>query len=122
VAFAIRYSAFNRVFFAMLGLGPGASGVSLDGEAVGVRMGWAFRSSFPRSAVRSAVRESGFVPAWGVHAGRGGVWLVNGSLGGRVRVELEPPQQARVCGFGVTLRSLRVSLEEPDAFIAELLG
>ena len=118
--FEIRYSAFNRVLFAAIGLGPDRSGVVLDGDAVWVTMGWAFRATFPRAAVRSAVRESGFVPAWGVHGGRHGSWLVNGSLAGRVRLELEPGRRARVVGFGTQLRTLRISLEQPDAFLAAL--
>ena len=49
---------------------------------------------------------------WGAHGWRG-EWLVNGSSSGIVRIELEPPGRAKVCGVPVELRVLRVSVEDP---------
>jgi hypothetical protein len=103
----------------LLGMGPALSGVDVEVEHVRVRMGWAFRATVPRTAIRSVAQASGFRLAWGVHGWRGD-WLVNGSLAGRVRLELDPAQRARVVGVPVRLRSLEVSVEQPDGLVAAL--
>ncbi|HEY7381931.1 MAG TPA: hypothetical protein VH572_12020 [Gaiella sp.] len=118
-AFAISYSPVNSVVFRVLGLGPRRSGVEIDDAHVTVRMGWAFSSRFPRSAVRSAALDTGSIWEWGVHGWRG-TWLVNGSSRGIVKLELEPPQRARTLVFRIRLRELRVSVERPDELVDEL--
>jgi hypothetical protein len=45
---------------------------------------------------------------------------VNGSLQGVVAVEIDPPVRARVTFVPVRLRTLYVSLADPDAFEAAL--
>jgi len=50
----------------------------------------------------------------------GCVWLVNGSSSGIVRIELDPPDEAHVLGFPVTLRVLRVAVEDPAGLAAAL--
>ena len=55
----------------------------------------------------------------GVHGWRGR-WLVNGAAGPLVALEIEPPVRARVIGIPVRLRELFVSVDDPDAVIAEL--
>ena len=52
--------------------------------------------------------------------GWNGRWLVNGSSHGIVRIDLDPAQRAWVVGLPVSLRTLRVSVEDPDALIAAL--
>ncbi len=53
----------------------------------------------------------------GVHYGFGR-WLVNGSRKGLVELTIEPSAQATVWRKSVTLRSLCVSVTDPDALIA----
>jgi hypothetical protein len=48
----------------------------------------------------------------------GGRWLVNGSGKGLVALTIEPPAQAKVWRKSVTVRSLWVSVTDPDALIA----
>jgi hypothetical protein len=105
---------------AALGMGPGLSGLRLDSDAVTIAMGWAFRARIPVDQVRDATTATvPVVGGWGVH-GWGGRWLVNGSLGGIVRLRIEPPVLSRAVGVPVRLRTLWVSLEDPEGFLAEL--
>lgn len=115
----ISFDAWYRALSTVLGLPPSGAYVALGLEDVEVRMGWAFRSRFPRAAVKSV--ETCDTRPWsrGVH-GFGGDWLVNGSAKGLLSVQLEPAQQAYVMGFPVRLRELEVSVEEPDTLMAAL--
>jgi hypothetical protein len=85
--FPISFDRWYRVLSYAVGLPPSSSYVNLDKEQVQVRMGWAFRSRFPRPAVVSVsgldVRPLGR----GVHRFRGR-WLVKGSGRGVVSVQL----------------------------------
>jgi hypothetical protein len=117
--FRIRYTGVNHAM-AVLGLTPGNSHVDVFEDRVEVRMGWAFRATIERSSIQSVSDDHESVTGWGAHGWRG-VWLVNGSSSGIVRVELEPSGRARVCGFPVELRVLRVSVEDP-AGIRECLA
>jgi hypothetical protein len=112
--FPISFDGWYRVLSSVLGLLPSRSYVSVDAEAVEVRMGWAFRSRFPRSAVESGSELDISPLSRGVH-GFGGRWLVNGSGRGIVRIELSPRQRAYVMGFPVRLESLLVSVAQPSA-------
>jgi hypothetical protein len=117
--FPISFDGWYRVVSSILGLLPSASYVNVDTEEVEVRMGWAFRSRFPRSAVAS-VSEIGRRPfSRGVH-GFAGRWLVNGSGRGLVGIQLNPPPRAYVMGFPVRLRLLTVSVAEPSALVAAI--
>lgn len=119
--YPLRFSRLSGRLMRPLGMGPGVSGVDVDAGQVRVRMGWAFRARFPSAVVRevrAGVRMP--FPGWGVHGWRGR-WLVNGSSRGLVRMRLDPPQRARVCGFPVRLRALWVSAEDPEG-LARALG
>ena len=109
--FPIRYTGANHAMV-VLGLTPGNSRVEVFDDRVEVRMGWAFRATIDREAIRSVSDDHDRVTGWGAHGWRG-VWLVNGSSGGIVRIELDPPGRATVCGVPVELRVLRVSVEDP---------
>jgi len=113
--FPISFDGWYRVLSSAVGLLPSRSYVSIDPEQVEVRMGWAFRSRFSRSAVESAAQLDTSPLSRGVH-GFGGRWLVNGSGRGIVRLELNPRQRAYVLGIPVRLRSLLVSVAEPSVF------
>lgn len=97
----------------VLGLAQRNSYVDVTENDAVVRMGWAFRATIPRSAIRSVTPDIGRVLGWGVHGWRG-EWLVNGSSSGIVRVEIEPAARARVTGIAVKLRVLRVSVDDPE--------
>jgi hypothetical protein len=117
--FEFRYDRWVGWLMGLLAMGRRFSSIEVAGGEVVVRMGWAFRSRIPRSAVRSVAPDEGRVFGWGVHGWRGS-WLVNGSSHGLVRIELDPKVRAWVCGVPVRLRVLRVSLVEPDALLAAL--
>ena len=118
--FGISYSSFNRALLTALGMGPKRSFVAVTDDTVTVRMGWAFRCEIPRSSIASVHLDDDRVWGWGVH-GWGGRWLVNGSSAGLVRVDLDPAVPSKAVGpFGVSLRTLRVSVDEPNALLAEL--
>ena len=116
--FPIRFTGVNRAM-AVLGLRPGNSYVELSDSDVTIRMGWAFRATVPRSSVVSAADDHDRVLGWGAHGWRG-VWLVNGSSSGIVRIDLDPGGRARVAGIPVSLRRLRVSVEDPAGLLAAL--
>jgi hypothetical protein len=52
-----------------------------------------------------------------VHGFRGR-WLVNGSSKGVVELTIDPPVQAKIVGVSTTLRTLLVSVTDPEALIA----
>ena len=117
----ISFDRWYRVLSYAVGLPPSSSYVDLDKEHVDVRMGWAFRSRFPRSAVVS-VSELDVRPlSRGVHE-FGGRWLVNGSGRGIVSVQLSPPGRAYLMGFPLRLQELMVSVAEPTALAVALRG
>ena len=117
--FEIRYQRWHGRLLGVLGMGPRFSHVDVSDEVVTVRMGWAFRSQIPRSAVRSVEADDDRVWGWGVH-GWSGRWLVNGSSQGLVRLGLDPAVRSRVCGVRVSLTELRVGVTDREALIAAL--
>lgn len=120
VRFAIRFDSLYRILSTALLLTPSRSFIEVDREEIRVRMGWAFRASFPRTAAVS-VAEYGRKPlSRGVH-GWAGTWLVNGSGTGIVNITLEPRQRAYLAtGIPVQLRNLLVSVEDPRSLIVVL--
>ena len=114
--FAFRYGLF-RPLLSVLAAGPRFSSVELEDDWLRVRMGPSFHADIPRSSIKGARRHSGLVGGIGVHGWRG-QWLVNGGIRGVVAVDIDPPAKAKVLGFPVRLRTLWVSLKEPEAFIA----
>ena len=118
--FPIRFDRWYAVLSSALFLPPASSYVEVSGNEVLVRMSWAFRARFPRSAVGS-VREMESRPlSRGVH-GFAGRWLVNGSGEGLLTIDLAIPQRGYVMGFPVSLRQLMVSVEEPALLAAALV-
>ncbi|MFJ1708650.1 hypothetical protein [Kitasatospora sp. NPDC088346] len=115
--FALRYDGWFTKLAVPLGMGPRRAEVRVAGGVLTVRMGWAFRAGIPLSAIRSAGPDRRPVSGFGVH-GLGGYWLVNGSARGLVRLELEPAVRARAVQLPVRLRELRLSVTDPEAFLA----
>ena len=114
----IRCSPFWTPLSVVYGMPPKAAYLDIGPESVRVRMGVGFRVDFPRTCVRSPHRFPNRISI-GVHGGRGG-WLVNGAHGPLVAFGLDPPSRARVYGVPVKLRELTVSVDDPDALIAQL--
>jgi len=113
----LRYERWFLPFSAPLGLGPGQSDVRIEDGNLRVEMGWGFRATTPLSSIKNAEPNDDKVYAWGVHGWRGR-WLVNGSSKGMVELTIDPPVRAYVAGVPITLRTLWVSVTDPDALIA----
>ena len=118
--FNILYTGINLPILKAVGLGPSRSKVTVADDHVHVKMGWAFSGSIPRSQITSAVRaKKPMLMGWGVHGWRGR-WTVNGSDDGIVKLTIAPAVHVRSIIFGIALRELHISLEDPDGFLAAL--
>ena len=116
--FPIRFTGLNKAMV-VLGLLPSWSWVAVDDVELRVQMSYAFRLAVPRSSIRSAVPDDRRVWCWGVHGWRG-VWLVNGSSHGIVRIDIDPAARGRVLGWPVRVRTLLVAVEDPSALVASV--
>ena len=113
----LRYERWYVLLSTPLGLGPKSSEVRIEDGTLHVKMGWAFEAHIPvASIIRAAASEERAFTA-GVHYSNGR-WLVNGSRKGLVALTIEPPVQAKVPMMSTTLRSLVLSVTDPDALIA----
>jgi hypothetical protein len=74
----------------------------------------------PRTAITSARPDDSRVYGWGAHTSFRGRWLVNTSSRGLVRLTIDPPARGHCTGVPVTVRDLRISLADPEAFLTEL--
>jgi hypothetical protein len=119
--FPIRFDPWYAILSSALFLPPADSYVEVNDEEVLVRMGWAFRSHFPRTAIVSAAETPTRPLSRGVH-GFAGRWLVNGSGQGILTISLTPAQRGYVMGFPVRLRQLMVSVLEPSGLAAALMS
>ena len=111
--FPVRFDAWYRVLSSGLFLPPSKSYVEVGPDEVSARMGWAFRTTFPRKTVTSVEHSDARPMSRGVH-GFGGRWLVNGSADGILTIKLDPEQRAWVIGAPIRLRELMVSVEDPE--------
>ena len=110
--FPIRFTGANQAMV-VLGITPAGSFVDVLDDRVVVRMGWAFHAVIPRASIVSVAEDHERVMGWGAHGWKG-VWLVNGSSSGLVRIEIDPPAHARTIVFAVQLRTLRVAVLDPE--------
>ncbi|MEN3273240.1 MAG: hypothetical protein V7636_2001 [Actinomycetota bacterium] len=116
--------SFDRLYVPLavtLRAGPEQSFVTVDGDHVDVKMGWAFHARFERSRVTKTSIDMEPAMSRGAH-GRGGRWLVNGAGPPFVVLTIEPPARARVLVANVRLSELVVSVEDPDELIAAIEG
>jgi hypothetical protein len=113
----LRYERWFLPLSVPLGLGPERSEVRVEAGEVHVKMGWAFDAHIPLTSITSAEATDARVFGWGVHYS-GARWLVNGSGKGLVTLTIEPPARAKFWVMSVPLRSLSVSVTDPDALIA----
>jgi hypothetical protein len=117
-----EFSRFNPLLWPLFLIGltiPSRAWVGVDNDFVRIRLGLAFRATIRRSSVRSAARDNDRIGGIGAH-GWSGEWLVNTSGKGLVRLEISPATHGRVLGWPVLLDVLRLSLAEPDEFVAVL--
>lgn len=116
ITFEPAYAALSRMLF----ISPADSYIEIVDGNVSVRMGWAFRSTFDRSAVQgTSVLGKRVLLTRGVH-GWAGRWLVNGAGDGILSIKLDPKQRGYVMGFPVTLRDLLVSVDAPSTLAGAL--
>lgn len=113
----LRYESWFLPLATPLGLGPTRSEVTIANGSLHVAMGWGFSADIPLASITAAKRSTDRVLGWGVHGWRGR-WLVNGSSNGIVELTIDPPVQAKVVGVSTNLRTLRISVTDPDALIA----
>lgn len=113
----MRYERWYVLLSTPLGLGPGTSEVSVEDGTLRVKMGWAFDARIPVASIVRAEASDERTFTAGVHYSNGR-WLVNGSGKGLVALTIEPPVQAKVPLRTVALRSLVLSVTDPDALIA----
>jgi hypothetical protein len=104
----------------LAGLGPRYSLVERRGDALVVRMGWAFRAVVPERDIADVSRERDVWWAIGVHTNFSWSWLVNGAATGIVKLEPAEPVRGKSAGFDITVRTLGLGLEDPDGFMATL--
>lgn len=111
--YPIHFDRFSRVLMTPLGMGARHSQVVVQDDVVQVRMGWAFRATFPLVAVVGCQQAQRVRVSRGVHGWRGR-WLVNGAGRPLLDIELAPGQRCRVVGWRVRLTHLIVSTDDPD--------
>jgi hypothetical protein len=116
--FPIRFTGANKAMV-VLGLRPANSEVAVGPTEVTIRMGWAFHATIPLAAIGSVADDHDRVLGWGVHGWRG-KWLVNGSSSRLVRIDVDPPARGRLAGFPVSVRCVRVSVDDPSGLIDAL--
>jgi hypothetical protein len=118
--FEFRYDRWCGSLLGALGLGRRWSRIELSDAELWVRMGWGFSARIPRRSIASVERIDRLRwLGWGVH-GWGGRWLVNGSMKDLVAIEIVPQEPGRVLGVRVPLRTIYVSLVDPERLIAAL--
>ena len=103
--------------------GRDRSGVEVGPDQIRVQMG-DFKLTVPRASIRSVSRSQANVGGThGMH-NRSGRWLVNGSPDGLVELTIEPPcytERKPVTMFTRgEVKSLTLSIADPDGFIAAL--
>ncbi|MFN8632631.1 MAG: hypothetical protein U0893_02165 [Chloroflexota bacterium] len=120
--FAIRVDPWFVPLLMPFGVVGGRREVTVDETSVQVCLGfWSHR--FPRDQVVGVRRVAGNI-LYGVgwHTDFFRMLVVNGSLAGLVEIQFRSPQPFRLLGLPARCSGLRVSLEEPDAFVAALGG
>ena len=112
-----RYERWFLTFSVPLGFGPKRSGLRVQDGTLHVRFGWGFRTEIPLTSIKDAKPNHDRVRSWGAHGWRGR-WLVNGSSRDIVELTIDPPARAYVVAAPIRLRTLCVSVTDPQALIA----
>jgi hypothetical protein len=123
VDFAMRYDRWYRPLATVMGMGPKRTMIRVAGNMLHVKHGWAFQLDVPLDTITFARRISRRPSSWGVHSG-GDVWMVNASRDGIVELKLARPLTSKSVKLQSNrwgeVRSLYLSLTDPDGFIAAL--
>jgi hypothetical protein len=110
----------NPVMNVILAVGASSNPtVELTADTLTVRLGLSWRAEIPRSSIRTAAHDPVKKISIGAH-GWGGRWLVNTTGTNLVVLTIDPPAGGRCLGVPISVKELRVSLADPDAFLAEL--
>ena len=119
--FPVSFTKANRALLRGLLIPPERAYVELSDDTIEVRLGWAFSAQIPRRLVaRAGPGKPPTIPfTAGAHGWRGR-WLINGSSDGIVEIELSEPARASTLGFPIRLKTVSVSLDDPDGFLATL--
>lgn len=121
--FAVRYDRWYRIWATGAGLGPSRTHIRVDDDQLRVRHGWAFHANIQLANIRSVKPIPGRPLAWGVHC-TGDAWWVNASRDGIVEIKLRQPISSSsvrlLSSRWGEVRSLFVSVEDPDGLIAAL--
>lgn len=95
------------------------SQAEIDGDRLRVRFGFGFSADAPLSTIAATPYDGRVLLSRGVHGWRGD-WLVNTTGTDLVELSFQPAQRARVLGVPVRLTRLRLSLADPEGFLAAL--
>jgi hypothetical protein len=118
----IRRDRLWRAPLLLIGATADRSHVDVGDGALDVRFGLANERVPLSQVVSSEPSEWPLIYGIGVRIGRGGIAYV-GSRFGVVRITLREPHRFRVFfGIRAAFRSFYVSLDDPDAFLADLRG
>lgn len=112
----ISFARWYRVLSWAVLIPPPLAHVTVTGDHVEVKMAWAFRARFGRSAISGVKLDESRPISRGAHGWRGR-WLVNGKGWPLVAIDLDPPQRAYVLGVPIRLRRVTVSVDQPDVLI-----
>ena len=119
--FPIRFTKANRAVLGGVLIPPRRAYVEVTDDTLEVRMGWAFSARIPRRLVaRAGPGKPPTIPfTAGAHGWRGR-WIVNGASDGIVEIRLSERGRASALGVPIRLKTLSVSLDDPDGFLATL--
>lgn len=118
--YAMRLNPVIRPLLALFGGTAAQSFVESSAESLRIRFGWGFDETVPRAEIRGA-RPRGWSPlrGYGWRLSPGMVGLV-GSGAGVVEIRLRAPRRLRIMMIPMRVERIAVSLQEPDAFLADL--
>lgn len=123
VRFLIRVDPWWWPLLAISGIFPSSPRyVALEDRVVRVRLGW-LETRFPRAHVVAAQRVPGdwrWSIGWHLVFVGTKALIVNGSWRGMVELRLDPPLVSRSLLLPIRCTCVRVSFEQPDAFLAAL--
>ena len=107
------------LFYLNRALGQGR--ISVDDQGLVIEMGRLFQAFIPPERVKLARKFSrpspGFGLNLGIHIGLGGSVDMTVGLGPGVELGLDHPCPARVFGLPLSVRKVRISLDEADFFL-----
>ena len=109
-----------KPLFAVLGMSPRSSGITIGAETVTVRAGFWFQARFARRSLVAVEAAPARPWAIGVHTWRDGTWIVNGAASPIARLVLDEPAEGRSVGIRVHPRRIEVSVDDPTALAAAL--